>query len=79
MHADIGIAGGRQKGILYRGGKVIASLPQEELIETLIGELRVIADEDARLIAAGEPLPIGLGELAGNGDSSLKALPIAAG
>ena len=27
MHADIGIAGGRQKGILYRGGKVIASLP----------------------------------------------------
>src|ERR1035437_3227314 len=28
MHADIGIAGGRQKGILYRGGKVIASLPQ---------------------------------------------------
>ncbi|HZB97896.1 MAG TPA: flavodoxin-dependent (E)-4-hydroxy-3-methylbut-2-enyl-diphosphate synthase, partial [Candidatus Sulfotelmatobacter sp.] len=35
MHADIGIAGGRQKGILYKGGRVIASLPQDKLIGTL--------------------------------------------
>ena len=62
MHADIGIAGGRQKGILYRGGKVIASLPEEELIAALLRELDAIADEDARLLAAGEPLPIGLGD-----------------
>jgi (E)-4-hydroxy-3-methylbut-2-enyl-diphosphate synthase len=62
MHADIGIAGGRQKGILYKGGKVIASLPQEELIDALVGELQAIAAEDARLTAAGEPLPEGLGE-----------------
>jgi len=62
MHADIGIAGGRQKGILYRGGKVIASLPEAELIEALLGELDAIAAEDARLLAAGEPLPTGLGD-----------------
>ncbi len=62
MHADIGIAGGRQKGILYRGGKVIASLPEKELIDALLRELDTIADEDARLLAAGEPLPTGLGD-----------------
>jgi len=73
MHADIGIAGGRQKGILYRGGKVIATLPEAQLIDMLVEELRVIADEDARLIAEGKPLPVGAGEREG-----LTRLPVAA-
>jgi (E)-4-hydroxy-3-methylbut-2-enyl-diphosphate synthase len=60
MHADIGIAGGKQRGILYRCGKVVATLPEDELIARLVEELGVIADEDARLVAAGEPLPQGL-------------------
>ena len=67
MHADIGIAGGRQKGILYKGGKVIASMPQEELINALVKELGEIAAEDERLIAAGEPLPRGFGDAARDG------------
>ncbi len=71
MHADIGIAGGRQKGILYKNGRVVASLPEDELIAALLDELRIIADEDARLIAAGEPLPIGLGA------TGMTPLPIA--
>ncbi|MHB8718077.1 MAG: flavodoxin-dependent (E)-4-hydroxy-3-methylbut-2-enyl-diphosphate synthase [Candidatus Dormibacteria bacterium] len=75
MHADIGIAGGRQKGILYKGGKVVASLPQEELIAALVGELEEIAAEDARLLAAGEPLPRGLGETA----AGVTAIPVASG
>ena len=62
MHADIGIAGGRQKGALFRGGRVIASLPEGELIDALVAELEAIAEADARLIAAGEPLPVGLGD-----------------
>jgi (E)-4-hydroxy-3-methylbut-2-enyl-diphosphate synthase len=62
MHADIGIAGGRQKGILYRGGKVIATLPEDELIDILVAELRAIAEEDAQLMAEGKPLPSGAGE-----------------
>ena len=74
MHADIGIAGGRQKGILYRGGKVIATLPEEQLIDTLVDELHAIAEEDSRLIAAGKPLPQGAGEREG-----LHRLPVAAG
>ena len=72
MHADIGIAGGRQKGILYSGGKLIATLPEDELISTLVAELHRIAEEDARLLAEGKPLPEGAGSFEG-----LTRLPIA--
>jgi (E)-4-hydroxy-3-methylbut-2-enyl-diphosphate synthase len=75
MHADIGIAGGRQKGILYKGGKVIASLPEAELIEALLGELDAIAAEDARLLAEGLPLPTGLGDP--DGAPALTPVPMA--
>jgi (E)-4-hydroxy-3-methylbut-2-enyl-diphosphate synthase len=74
MHADIGIAGGRQKGILYRGGKVVASMPEGELIDALVAQLRVIADEDARLLAEGKPLPLGLGETANEGVTPLTVI-----
>ncbi len=62
MHADIGIAGGRQKGILYRKGKVISTMPEGDLVDTLVQELDRIATEDADLIADGKPLPQGLPE-----------------
>jgi (E)-4-hydroxy-3-methylbut-2-enyl-diphosphate synthase len=62
MHADIGIAGGKHKGALFKAGRVVASLPETELIDTLIAELRTIAVEDAELLAAGKPLPVGLGD-----------------
>jgi (E)-4-hydroxy-3-methylbut-2-enyl-diphosphate synthase len=62
MHADIGIAGGRQKGILYRKGKVVSTMPEGDLVDTLVRELDRIADEDAALISAGKPLPRGLPE-----------------
>lgn len=62
MHADIGIAGGRQKGILYRKGKVISTMPEADLVDTLVRELDRIATEDAELIAAGKELPQGLPE-----------------
>ncbi|MHB8393915.1 MAG: flavodoxin-dependent (E)-4-hydroxy-3-methylbut-2-enyl-diphosphate synthase [Candidatus Dormibacteria bacterium] len=60
MHADIGIAGGRQKGILYRKGKVISTMPEGELVDSLVRELDRIADEDAELTASGRPLPEGI-------------------
>jgi (E)-4-hydroxy-3-methylbut-2-enyl-diphosphate synthase len=62
MHADIGIAGGRQKGALFVSGRVVATLPEAELIDALVERLEAIADEDARLLAEGKPLPVGLGE-----------------
>ncbi|MHB1524812.1 MAG: flavodoxin-dependent (E)-4-hydroxy-3-methylbut-2-enyl-diphosphate synthase [Candidatus Dormibacteria bacterium] len=60
MHADIGIAGGKQKGILYRKGKVISTMPESELVDSLVRELDRIADEDRELIAAGKALPAGI-------------------
>ncbi len=60
MHADIGIAGGKQKGILYRKGKVISTMPESELVDSLVRELDRIADEDRDLIAAGQELPTGI-------------------
>ena len=75
MHADIGIAGGRQKGALFRAGRVVATLPEAELIDTLVGELEAIAAEDARLLDAGLPLPDGLGETA----TPLTRLPVVGG
>lgn len=72
MHADIGIAGGRQKGLLYRGGRVIATLPEDELISTLVRELEAVAEEDERLLAEGKPLPVGLTE----GAVPLTPLPV---
>jgi (E)-4-hydroxy-3-methylbut-2-enyl-diphosphate synthase len=62
MHADIGIAGGQQKGILYRNGKVVATMPEAELVAALVTQLDQIATEDARLLASGQPLPEGIPE-----------------
>jgi (E)-4-hydroxy-3-methylbut-2-enyl-diphosphate synthase len=38
--ADIGIAGGGGKGILFRKGKVIRKFPQEKLVEILLAEVK---------------------------------------
>lgn len=62
MHADIGIAGGRQKGALFRNGRVVATLPEAQLIDALVEELEAVAAEDARLLADGRELPTGLGD-----------------
>ena len=43
--ADIGIAGGEGKGILFKKGKLIRKVPIEELMETLIHEVEVLAKE----------------------------------
>jgi len=55
--ADIGIAGGRGKGILFRKGEVIRTMPEAELLSALLTEV------DA-LVAAGErqEAVTGLGE-----------------
>ena len=37
--ADIGVAGGVDKGILFRKGKVVRKVPQEELVDALLEEI----------------------------------------
>ena len=38
--ADIGVAGGAGKGILFRKGKVVGKVPQDKLVEVLLKEIR---------------------------------------
>jgi (E)-4-hydroxy-3-methylbut-2-enyl-diphosphate synthase len=51
-HADIGIAGGKGRGILYKKGQVVKSMDEAELLPAIIEELEKIAAEDA---VAAEP------------------------
>ena len=46
-HADIGIAGGKGRGILYKKGQVVKSMDEAELLPAIIEELEKIAAEDA--------------------------------
>ncbi len=41
--ADIGIAGGKGKGLLFKHGRVVATLPEAELLPALVRELRAAA------------------------------------
>ena len=38
--ADIGIAGGKGKGILFKKGERIRSIPEDRLVESLIDEIK---------------------------------------
>jgi (E)-4-hydroxy-3-methylbut-2-enyl-diphosphate synthase len=43
--ADIGIAGGEGVGILFKKGKLVRKVPMEELMDTLIQEVELLAKE----------------------------------
>jgi len=43
--ADIGIAGGRGNGILFKAGKVIRKIPEGSLAKALITEAKLLAEE----------------------------------
>jgi (E)-4-hydroxy-3-methylbut-2-enyl-diphosphate synthase len=46
--ADVGIAGGKDQGLLFRGGSVVRKVPQSELADALIEEVMQLIDEDNR-------------------------------
>lgn len=46
-HADVGIAGGRGEGLLFRKGKVLRKVPEDRLVDELVHEvLQSIKQED---------------------------------
>lgn len=53
--ADIGIAGGEGKGILFKRGKLVRKVPMEELMDTLIMEVEQLAKEK-EAEGSGEPV-----------------------
>lgn len=52
--ADIGIAAGRGRGHLFIKGKVVRVVPEDEMVEALLEEARLLAEEgaEARVAAA---------------------------
>ena len=46
-HADIGVTGGRGKGVIFKKGKLYRTVPQEELLPVLLAEIDAIAAEHA--------------------------------
>jgi (E)-4-hydroxy-3-methylbut-2-enyl-diphosphate synthase len=52
QHADIGIAGGKNKGILFKHGKIVGTFPENELVPALLRELDAIAKEDEQKLAS---------------------------
>ncbi len=48
-HADVGIAGGRKGGLLFKDGKVIKTLPQEKLLDALKEQIDIVVKEKEAL------------------------------
>lgn len=46
--ADIGIAGGRGEGLIFRGGKPVRKVPQEALVNALMEELELWRQEKSK-------------------------------
>src|ERR1700759_785143 len=54
--ADLGVASGNGKGQIFVRGKVIATVPESKIVETLIEEAMRLADDmEATGVTAGEP------------------------
>lgn len=64
--ADIGIAGGEGKGILFKKGKLVRKVPMDQLMDTLIHEVEIMAKEKE---AEGN------GESAAHSNEGWEALP----
>jgi (E)-4-hydroxy-3-methylbut-2-enyl-diphosphate synthase len=47
-HADIGVTGGRGKGVIFRKGKLYKTVPQAELLAVLLAEIDSLAAERMR-------------------------------
>lgn len=43
--ADLGVAGGKGMGLIFRKGKVVASLPEDWLLDGLMQEAEAVAQE----------------------------------
>ena len=43
--ADVGIAGGKGEGLLFRKGQILRKVPEARLVEELFEEIQKITDE----------------------------------
>ncbi len=69
--ADIGIAGGEGVGILFKKGKLVRKVPMEELMDTLIQEVELLAKEKEAEGAGDSLAPVAVS--GGDGEPTWKA------
>ncbi|MGW4720144.1 flavodoxin-dependent (E)-4-hydroxy-3-methylbut-2-enyl-diphosphate synthase, partial [Nocardia sp. NPDC004260] len=55
--ADLGVASGNGKGQIFVKGEVIKTVPEAQIVETLIEEAMRIAEEMGEDAGTGEPKP----------------------
>ncbi len=74
--ADVGLAGGRGKGVIFRKGEVVRTVPESEFLDAVLQEVASLLPEaEARLVypGGGELGPVSAGRTRKEG---YKALPI---
>ena len=52
--ADLGVASGNGKGQIFVRGEVVRTVPEDQIVETLLAEANRMADEMADELAAEE-------------------------
>jgi len=53
--ADVGLAGGRGKGVIYRKGHVVKTVPESDFLEELLKEIAsILPPHEARLVYPGD-------------------------
>jgi len=56
--ADLGVASGNGKGQIFVKGQVVKTVPESEIVQTLIDEANRIADEMGPAAGTGKPLVV---------------------
>ena len=54
LDADLGVASGNGKGQIFVKGEVIKTVPEDQIVETLIEEAMRIADEEGMEAIEGQ-------------------------
>ena len=54
--ADLGVASGNGKGQIFVKGKVIKTVPEDQIVETLIAEANRLAEEAPEGAPEGAPM-----------------------
>jgi (E)-4-hydroxy-3-methylbut-2-enyl-diphosphate synthase len=44
--ADIGIAGGKEQGLIFRKGEILRKVPEDQLIPALFAEIDKLVEEE---------------------------------
>jgi (E)-4-hydroxy-3-methylbut-2-enyl-diphosphate synthase len=53
--ADVGLAGGRGKGIIFRKGEVVATVPEDQFLDAVLKEVAsILPPAEARLVYPGD-------------------------